>query len=604
MEKASRTLRLLEQVLGDSQSNFFRTGDGPDAVQESSFDESYEVRPACLVSIANEFGHIRFDTWDTPVVRVQATLKVGAQSLPLAGEILEQTGIDVDHDKDNVEVRLTRPTTIDAGGVSISVDYTITVPQSARILCENYFGDTYVHGVGGSVGIESRFGTVDLRNLAGEVNVRASGGGEYTLKAHGLRRGGTFDLRSMHSEFSAVSGMLAVKNYWGSVALRDMAPEVDVDVSSESGPVHLYVPEGREPDVEATVLFGALKSDIAMNSQTRKGGNLVIGRSPNIESTQHVGLTVIFDDLYVHRAGLTADAPPPPEGELMTASWERAAPLTPEIEVVVNSALGDIRVEGVDEPELWVNASKHVLLQSSANAAGVLDALQVTVQELDSRIIVETRAEANMDGLGCLRHRVDLLIRCPRDVKRLKIGGGIGHTTVSGIGGPLEVDQQEGTLQVQNVKGQVDLTNRSGNVTVQECGGPLVAVVKDGTATTADVFGKQTVDCTAGKTIIERPGGDVIGRSRGGDIRVMAHEGIGGNFDVQVDGGDLSVLLPFQADATLDVTARNGSTHTAIPLSGGKDKDGEWLKGKLGEGAHNLILKTKDGDIVIDVAPE
>ena len=566
-------------------------------------DQSYPVRPTCLVSVANRFGEIRVGAWDNPVVRVRADVTVGAASGDLAAEVLKAINIDITQTEDHVGIRAAEPPTSGMQDVVIVVNYDVMAPQGASLTCENYFGDTVISGLGGAVTVDSTFGTVDLRNLAGPVAARALGGGEFLLHAHSLRQGGTFDLRRTHAQFSNVAGLLRVNDFMGAVVLRDMPPETDVHIDNYSGPVHLYLAEEDMPDLEATVRFGSIKSDFPLKDQTSMGDNIVMARHPNVETSRHATVTVAFDDLVIHREGLTEDPnPSEPEGaELVRDTKEFTAPLPEGLEFSVNNLLGDIRLEGADTDRLRVRAVKRVRLQSTANAAAALDALEVTLDTLDHQVKVETRVLDNMETLGCTYYRVDLEIECPR-TPPLRIIGSNGHTSVEGVGGPVQIEQMEGGISVVHVKGEVVLTNHSGDARVDECGGPLTLSVTDGAATTRLIRGRQTIACVNGKTVIDEPRGPVAATCRGGDVRIIAAEGVEGDYDVQVDSGNLSVLLAPTADASLQITAVNGIVYsTAVPLEFGSIH-GEVRKyqGKLNDGTHKLTLVATGGDVLID----
>ena len=52
-----------------------------------AFNERYPTGPAPIVSVANEFGEIRVDTWEDRVVAVTAAITVGAEAADIAAEV-------------------------------------------------------------------------------------------------------------------------------------------------------------------------------------------------------------------------------------------------------------------------------------------------------------------------------------------------------------------------------------------------------------------------------------------------------------------------------------------------------------------------------------
>jgi hypothetical protein len=363
------------------------------------------------------------------------------------------------------------------------------------------------------------------------------------------------------------------------------------------------------PDIESTVLGGAIRSDIPLGDQNAYGEDLIMWRSHNVESSQRLVLTVSFDDLYIHVEGVSpkTDVAPEPGGELVRATDEGTAVASEGMEVVVDAPLGDIHVEGVDDERLLVKANKLARLRSTANAQAVLSALALSVKALDTRVLVQTRVEGDMAALGATYHRVDLDLQCPRDVV-LKVTGSNGRTVIAGMGGPVEVMQTEGFIQVEHVKGAVDLTNHQGGVQVHECGGPLNVSVKGGAVTTRNIRGAQSVSCVDGEIVIDTPFGPVSAIGQGGNARIIPLEGIAGNYDVRVERGNVSLLVPETADAVLYATAANGMVRSAkIPLTGSiephpgtEQRTVSKYQARLRDGLHTVKVETQDGDVSID----
>ena len=92
------------------------------------------------------------------------------------------------------------------------------------------------------------------------------------------------------------------------------------------------------------------------------------------------------------------------------------------------------------------------------------------------------------------------------------------------------------------------------------------------------IFGKISAKASEGRTLIEAPEGEVFVRAKGDDVRILALKGIGGDYDVRVEDGSLSILLPPEADAALSVITKNGTIRTSIPRSINRN----WKASRLG----------------------
>ena len=230
----------------------FNTGPMPGAASYP-FEELFPVRAPATIIIDNEFGEIRVNSWAQQVVQVNAEIAVGAETTELAHQIARSIDINVTPSENGLSIRTLLPDTREMGRTRIEVNYVLTIPRDANMVCRNHFGDTLLQRVGGNVAIDSAYGVVELRNIGGEVNVRARG---EALQAHGLAKGGTFELLGCQAEFSNVSGTLRATNFMGSVVLRKLGTEADVDITNANGPVHMYVSEFDAPDLQCEVLSG------------------------------------------------------------------------------------------------------------------------------------------------------------------------------------------------------------------------------------------------------------------------------------------------------------------------------------------------------------
>ncbi|HOZ46928.1 MAG TPA: DUF4097 family beta strand repeat-containing protein [Candidatus Hydrogenedentes bacterium] len=566
--------------------------------QSRHFNERYPVSPTPMITIANEFGEIRVTTWPNPVVQVDADISVGAESAEAAEQLAEAIEVQVTSAEDHLEIRTRLPDARPQGGtVTMTVNYTVTIPADAGLLTANDWGDTLVRDIGGMVGVRSLYGLVDLRDVSGPVRVQTRG--EFAVEAHGLAQGGTFELNGAHATFSDISGALNVRNFGGTVTVRDLAPDAQLDVVSESGDIQIHLPEEAAPDLVASALFGDIASDLPLGRNTQ--GQLTVARSPNVEAKQRVALRTSFGNIRIVRDGLES-APPAPliEGTspFKSVLTERR-PVGEATELVIEAIAGDIRIEGQDENVMSGNATKFVRVQDMANAEAAIERLSVEVVEEEGRVTVRTKLLGDMSGLGCPAYRVDLDIRCPRTCP-IRIRAEEGHTSVTGTGGTIHVEQTAGTVSVKHAKGEQVLRNAKGDVTVSESAGPLDITAVSGSVKLNDIFGKAHLVCDQGKIVMESVHADVEAQSRKGDVRIISLEGLQGSYDIRAEGGDISILLPTSADVTFDVTAENGAVYSAIPLNGAISQGLQEFRGRLNEGTHRIALRSKDGNIRIN----
>ena len=278
-------------------------------------------------------------------------------------------------------------------------------------------------------------------------------------------------------------------------------------------------------------------------------------------------------------------------------------PVSAGAELVLDMTLGDIHIEGVDEDIAHITATKLVRLQSPVNARAALEALDLRFVEGEQRVEAHGSVVGDLASLGCSSYRVDLDIKCPRTMP-VKIAAKGGHVTISGTGANVTVQLAEGGISVEHAKGPLSLKNLKGGIDVSECAGPLEAAATGGAIATRAVFAKQTLNCEQGKTVVDTPHGELYVRGKGGDVRIIALEGVGGAYDVQVDDGNLSLALSEAADAQLHLETAKGGVRVnngAVTLTNGVNKkDSQRFDGVMGKGQFVLTLKSVGGDIILD----
>jgi hypothetical protein len=562
------------------------------------FRENYPVAPEPRITISNEFGEIRVNTWDNRVVRVVAEITVGADTEDLASKVAQAIVIHVDHVEDGLDVRTIFPDVRDMGHVPHEVNYAITVPQDGSVVAQNNFGDTIIHGIEGTATVLSRFGVVDLRDIGSPVEVKATG--EFPLQAYNLAEGGAFILRGAQAEVGNLGGVVRISSYLGSVTVRELASDTVMDVLSESGPLHLYLQEADSPDLTASVVFGEIHSD--MDVARSAHGGLTEARRPEAEARQQVALYASFDNIYIHQMGDAIDDKPSAGDtvELFRNEQELTHPSAPDMQIAIDAIRGDVRVTSSEtDAGIRVVATKFVRVGLASEASAALAAMDIRMVEENGRLIIRSVCLDDLETLGATTYRTDLRVECPPEVA-VAVVAQKGNTAVSGMCNAVTVEQGEGVVTIEKIRGPVEVTNRKGSVRIGDVAGPATVSASYGAIDVARVQGKLVVSGVQGNTVIDGPGGEVHVRNSGGDVRILALDGIAGAFDVVADQGNIGIVMPANPDATLLVTASNGLVHSAIPLTGTTQRDMQRFQARLANGLHPVSLETRSGNIIID----
>ncbi len=562
-----------------------------------SVELEYPVGLNPTVALTHEFGAINIQTWAENIVQVNAEILVGAEKKEIAAEVATSIVVSVAHSKDLVEIRTVLPDTRkEIGPVTKIVNYTITVPRNASIIANNFFGDTAINNIKGDVTLDSQYGIVNLQNLEGGLSVRAHG---ESLQATNLKKGGIFHLSGTQATFTAISGNLEINNFRGDIKLRDTMPGARIDAVSDSGTIELEMDANEPADITTMALFGEIYSNIPLQRSSQ--GDYTIARSPHPDVQKRFMLRTSFGTIRISALKLEDSNNPntltgtKPFSEPLV----RSEPAPPGTTLTIDAMVGDIRLEGTDDNHIRITANRVVWVSTAAEASPALEALDVQVLQDGDNITINTLLKDSTVDLGATTYRLDLNIECPRTIP-IQIRARDGNTFVNSIGGDLEITQAKGAINAQNTWGNLTLSNLQGDINVHTANGTIQADTRHGNLTLTDCKDVINANNIEGQTIIEAPQGPVTIRNTGGDVRLLALKPIGGDFDILVKGGHLSMLLTQESNATLYLNSQDGIVHTSIPLTGSILGTQREFQGRLNDGQHTVRLEVHDGDIILD----
>lgn len=184
-----------------------------------SFRESVDIsKPLAAngrLTLQNTNGNVHVETWGEPRVRIEAVKAAGREGA------LRQIEVIVEGEGERVDVRTRLPRGHWFGGGG-KVDYTITVPRSARVSIRNVNGRIEVQDVAGGLEARNVNGTVDAEDVSGEVQAETVNG--------------SVDVRMARVDGSSRSRIAATNGTVRLTLPSDVA--ADVEASTVNGAVH------------------------------------------------------------------------------------------------------------------------------------------------------------------------------------------------------------------------------------------------------------------------------------------------------------------------------------------------------------------------------
>jgi len=226
----------------------------------------------------------------------------------------------------------------------------------------------------------------------------------------------------------------------------------------------------------------------------------------------------------------------------------------------VQMVQGSIKVVGSGTSEIQINATPRAEdergsrqqvvsgMRRIASAGG----FEVTAKEADNNVTVHT---------GNPNKAIDLELKIPQDVK-LKLG------TVNG--GEISVDNVSGQLEISNTNDKITLTNISGSVVANTVNGDITVT-----------FSKVDTDAPMAFSTLN------------GDVSVTLPAGTKANLKMKSDNGEIFSDFDVAIDKTPQKTEKTNSAGMY------KIKRDDWVYGKINGGGTEMMLKNMQGNLYL-----
>ncbi len=254
--------------------------------------------------VENSNGGVNIHVQPKNEVEIRATIRCSADTAAEAKSFAEQIQIDVQDTGSGVSVRTNYPKTWNHRNLGYSVDYDITMPETAPLEVRNRFGSVNVVGLHagaiinnangrvnlsggrGRQQIDNAFGDVEVRTNDGDVIVRNGNGAVTatditgtadisnrfgTVRVTNAGRGLTIHSNNGHIEAQGVGGPAAIDNSFGPVLVTDA--KADVTVRNQNGEVRASGVAGTA-DLHTT--FGRVNFSRIGKALTVQGNNATV----------------------------------------------------------------------------------------------------------------------------------------------------------------------------------------------------------------------------------------------------------------------------------------------------------------------------------------
>lgn len=249
---------------------------------------------------------------------------------------------------------------------------------------------------------------------------------------------------------------------------------------------------------------------------------------------------------------------------------------TPEIRVTTFD--GSIEVRSWDRPEVLVEIEKR------GSTKEAVDALEIVSEQKDGTIELEVKRPRRESFSNVAFYRspsARLIVSLPfRADLRARTG--------------------DGSIRLEGLQGRIELRTDDGSIRVARAAGELTCGTGDGSVTVEDAEGRLAIESGDGGVSVSGKLASVHLRTRDGSIVYRAEPGtsMADDWDISTDDGSVSLYLPPDLSAELDVQTGDGAIRNELRVAGAEDGNRQRLRGRIGAAGGRLIrVRTGDGVI-------
>lgn len=575
------------------RSNLFGNQQSVPYTVTKKYENQVSVSQNANVLIRNEFGMVDIKSWSEPLVTVETTLTLGGQSQ----DILEKTVNNFQPRMINENNTLVIENQFPEESVSfIKIDYVITLPRSSNISIDNFFGDTRISNIDGTVTINEQYGCIELENINGRVSVRAQG--EFPLKARKIMNGGFFYLSRTNAEISDLQGEISIYNILGELKLQKLG-EGRYVLHTDSGKSSIKIEDTSELEIKGSLLGSQLTTDLPIVQKTT--GSLNALNLTNPDAKHKIEITGIFSDISVNRNEMLLSNPQSsmsnykPFSEIITSEEE----VNSDDALIINNQKGDVRILPSNDTKIRVKATRLVWVSSADKATSALEKISINLHRTENRVYITTSGNYDVLPDYLSDWRVDVQIFCPPNID-ISIESKEGQTACESMESSLRINQGSGVVSILKCAGPYFVSNQKGNIRIEDVNNNGEISIRGGLATLKNIRAPINITAMQANVNLEDIQSKVIARTQEGDIRFLALNGILGDVDISSEKGNISILLSPEVDCRIKTIAEDGIIDTALPLVGIFSRTRQEAETQIREGKYSVLLKTIKGDIIID----
>ena len=240
---------------------------------------------------------------------------------------------------------------------------------------------------------------------------------------------------------------------------------------------------------------------------------------------------------------------------------------------------GRIEVRGWDRSEVRVVVEKRAANQER------LEEIEIETEQSGDRVRIAARRR-DADGLrvtlavGNNWRGARLVASVPHE-SNLVVRTDDGRITVADVAGTIELSTDDGRIRGEGLRGAVRARTDDGSVQLEQVEGDVAAHTDDGSIRVSGALAGLEASTDDGRIVIGAAPGSVMS----------------GDWDLHAEDGRVTVDLPRDFSALLDLATDDGRIRVDDRFGGNAERGAEALRRVIGGGGFVLRVRTDDGSI-------
>jgi DUF4097 and DUF4098 domain-containing protein YvlB len=202
-----------------------------------------------------------------------------------------------------------------------------------------------------------------------------------------------------------------------------------------------------------------------------------------------------------------------------------------------------------------------------------------------------------------------------------------GDVSVGKVSGRVTITSRSGQIRLREAGKGAEVSTAGGDIRVESVSGDLKATTFGGDILAGSVSGDARLETSGGDVVVRSAGGSVSARTGGGDIVLKKVRGpvtartsggsitceiagtVGPGGDLSTSGGDVTVTLPanYKADIEIHVTGGEVDSDSIVsqfPEISVSRRSGQFLgEGRLNGGGPKLLIRSSSGVVTVKKGP-